>query len=98
MEGQVITIEHEAFKSLIKKLDEVKNCFSNSREKESEEEEWLPSVEVLKLLKISKRTLQNYRERGILSYSQFGAKIYFKKTDIISHLEKNYIKTPSGYF
>jgi len=53
---------------------------------------WLDIQEVCFLLKISKRTLQTYRDKGILPYSQVNGKIYFKAADIQKHLEKNYRK------
>ena len=56
-------------------------------------DEWLDSKEVCSQLRISSRTIQNYRDRGIIPYSQFGSKIYYKRSDIQAHLEKNYHKS-----
>ena len=53
---------------------------------------WLSSEEVCHLLMISKRTLQNYRDRGILPFAQIGRKIYYKASDIDEYLEAHYIK------
>jgi MerR family transcriptional regulator, repressor of the yfmOP operon len=53
---------------------------------------WLTSDEVCHLLGISKRTLQNYRNNGILPFSQIGRKIYYKASDIDDYLERHYIK------
>lgn len=46
--------------------------------------------EVCKLLHISKRTLQQYRDDQILPYIQIGGKIIYKESDILNVLEKNY--------
>lgn len=54
---------------------------------------WLSSEEVCRLLMISKRTLQNYRDRGILSFAQISRKIYYKASDIEAYLESHYIKS-----
>jgi predicted DNA-binding transcriptional regulator AlpA len=43
---------------------------------------WLDQQEVCLLLGLSKRTLQTYREKGILPSSQIGRKTYFKWSDI----------------
>lgn len=46
---------------------------------------------VCRYLNISKRTLQYYRERGILPYSFIGNKCYYKSEDIKTILDKNMI-------
>ena len=51
---------------------------------------WLTNDEVLKLLKVSKRTLQTYRDRRVIGFSQFGAKIYYKAEDIEQFLSDKY--------
>lgn len=38
--------------------------------------------EACEFLKISKRTLQKYRDEGMISFSQVSDKIYFQKSDI----------------
>ena len=55
-------------------------------------EKWLDNQDVCIILKVSTRTLQNYRDKGILPFSQIGNKIYYKASDIEKHLETNYIK------
>ncbi len=56
-----------------------------------EETVWLDNQEVCQLLKISKRTLQFYRDTKVISFSQIGHKIYYKKSAIEEMLEKHYI-------
>ena len=53
---------------------------------------WLSSEEVCHLLSISKRTLQSYRDRGVLPYAQIGRKIYYKASDLDEYLDAHYIK------
>jgi MerR family transcriptional regulator, repressor of the yfmOP operon len=53
---------------------------------------WLSADEVCHLLRISKRTLSNYRTNGVLPFSQIGRKIYYKASDIDDYLENHYIK------
>ncbi|WP_159732244.1 helix-turn-helix domain-containing protein [Sphingobacterium sp. 18053] len=52
---------------------------------------YLSGEDVCKLLHISKRTLQQYRDDKILPYIQIGGKIIYKETDLMSVLEQNYI-------
>jgi hypothetical protein len=53
---------------------------------------WLSSDDVCKILRISKRTLQNYRDNCILPFSQIGRKIYYKASDIQTYLDVHYIR------
>lgn len=52
---------------------------------------YLSGEDVCKLLHISKRTLQQYRDDKILPYIQIGGKIIYKETDILNVLEQNYL-------
>jgi hypothetical protein len=58
--------------------------------------EWVSQAEALKILNISRQMLVNYRKRGIIPYSKFGRKIYFKKSDINAHLNRHYKGPDSG--
>ena len=51
---------------------------------------FLKSDEVLKILRVSKRTLQNYRTEGKLVYYQFSKKnILYRKIDVIEFLKNS---------
>ncbi|MBN2776537.1 MAG: helix-turn-helix domain-containing protein [Bacteroidales bacterium] len=56
---------------------------------------WLDNQDILLLLKISKRTLQAYRDERKIPFSQVGNKIYYKASDVEKFLKKNYIKVQS---
>ena len=45
-------------------------------------------AELANYLKVSRRTLQEYRNNGILSYYQIGGKILYRESDIEELLEK----------
>ena len=51
---------------------------------------WLDNQEVCEILRISKKTLQVYRDKGILPYSRIKHKIFFKTEDVHKLLESNY--------
>jgi hypothetical protein len=53
---------------------------------------WLTGEEVIDCLDISSRTLQNYRDRGILGFSAIGKKLYYKSIDVEQLLERAYTK------
>ena len=51
---------------------------------------WLHNGDVCRLLNISKRTLQDYRDRGIIPYTQFAGKILYKASDLEEILKEHY--------
>ena len=53
-------------------------------------EHFLTSKEICERLYISPRTLQDYRDRRIIPYTQFAGKILYKASDLARILEENY--------
>ena len=53
-------------------------------------EHFLTGKEVCERLYISPRTLQDYRDRRVLPYTQFAGKIIYKASDLTKLLEENY--------
>jgi len=51
---------------------------------------WLDHQDVCLILGISKRTLQTYREKGLLPYSQIRHKIFYKPEDVEKLLEMSH--------
>ncbi|WP_410518224.1 helix-turn-helix domain-containing protein [Alistipes finegoldii] len=49
--------------------------------------EWLDNTDVCLRLNISKRTLQYYRDSGIIPYSFIGKKCYYKAADVKALLD-----------
>lgn len=50
---------------------------------------WYNNEEVCRLLGVSLRTLQTYRDKGLIPYSQVGHKCYYKIKDVECFMEKN---------
>ena len=48
----------------------------------SKHTDWLHNGDVCQLLNISKRTLQHYRDIGVLPFTQIGHKCYYKREDV----------------
>ncbi|ERK02154.1 helix-turn-helix domain-containing protein [Hoylesella pleuritidis] len=57
-------------------------------------EVYLIGDEVCKLLRLSPRTLQDYRDNGMIAYSKIGGKILYKQSDIQAMLERHYNAIP----
>ena len=53
-------------------------------------EYFLMGKEVCERLYISPRTLQDYRDKGIIPYTQFAGKILYKESEIERILKNNY--------
>ncbi|OYX27691.1 MAG: DNA-binding protein [Flavobacteriales bacterium 32-35-8] len=51
---------------------------------------YLSGEQVCQMLHISKRTLQQYRDDGLLPFIKLERKILFRESDIIKVLEDNY--------
>lgn len=86
---QVIKIEDfEVLKSEL--LSDISRLITESQSKRVGQE-WLTEKEACEFLDVSKSTIQGYRLRGKLPYSQIGNKIKYKLDDIQSFLTINYI-------
>jgi 3-methyladenine DNA glycosylase Tag len=86
---EVITITSEAFELLVKRLDSLEEYFKHVAKKQPMSDVWLDIQETCTLLRISKRTLQGYRDQGIITYSQVGGKIYMSASAIEEHLKNH---------
>jgi hypothetical protein len=89
---EVITIEVRAYKELLQLIKEIKSSVDSKNRKQPLSDIWLDIQETCQLLKISKRTLQFYRDQKLISFSQINGKIYFKASDIDLLLQKHYKK------
>ncbi|MDL2303577.1 helix-turn-helix domain-containing protein [Dysgonomonas sp. OttesenSCG-928-D17] len=55
-----------------------------------EGERYLTSEELCSILKISRRTLQDYRNNGVLPFIQLPGKVLFRESDIRKVLEERF--------
>ena len=70
-------------------LDGIENFVANSRPTLGGER-FLTDREVSERLKVSRRTLQDYRNNGVIPYIQLGGKILYRESDIQKILMANY--------
>lgn len=89
---EVIVIESDAYNNIMARLNQIEKKVADLiiENKYPLEEYWMDNQEVCELLKISKRQLQNYRDNGVLPFSQINSKIYYKASDIQKYLMRNY--------
>ena len=86
-EAEEIITHQEMITQLKKRIEEILKNYRPVMNGEI----YLSGEEVCKLLHISKRTLQQYRDDQILPYVQIGGKIIYKESDILTVLERNYV-------
>ncbi len=73
-------------------MDVVRRAADNQGAKSAaKDDEWLTSEEARKILGVSPKTWQNYRDRGIIPFSQTGRKIYVLRSDLDDYLKSHRI-------
>jgi uncharacterized protein YqgQ len=88
----VITRDSVIFTEMISKIKTMETEVESMKEANlSCNEKWINGEAVMKKLGISKRSLQNYRDDGILPYSAVGGKFYYNLHDIEKLMDKNYV-------
>lgn len=92
METTVITlVPQKIVDELVEDVKSIKSSLQKTHSQTNLGEEWIPSNEVLKLLGISRKTWQKYRNERRIPFSQFGRKIYVKRTDLEAFMENHKI-------
>ena len=77
------------FKSIDRMLDNVEKLVANSKPALGGER-YLSDKELSEHLRISRRTLQDYRDQGRIPFYQLGGKILYKESDIQRVLDDGY--------
>lgn len=95
MEYETLNKETPEMKQLIsgiKKLTKRMRSLAQTHRSLFQGELFLTEREVCERRFLSPRTLQDYRDKGILPYTQIAGKILYRLSDINRILEENYIK------
>lgn len=79
---EITAIEKRTFEQMMQRFNEFSMQVKNLCGKNKEKEKWFNNQDVCSLFKISLRTLQSYRDNGILPFSQIGHKCYYKVSDV----------------
>lgn len=92
-DNELITRSNERivsfFKSLDRMLDGIEGMVKHCKPTLNGER-YLTDREVSEKLKLSRRTLQDYRNEGRIPYCQLGGKILYRESDILQMLEEGY--------
>ncbi len=81
---EIINATPKAVSGLVSKIEALKKqvkALKNVREDKALKP-WMDAQDVLFTLSVTNRTLQTYRDKGMLSYTQVGQKYYYKPEDV----------------
>ncbi len=88
---QVVVLPESEWKGIKELLNKVKDTLQTKSEEEMNSQ-WIESTEARKMLGVSAKTWQDYRDKRVIPFSQFGRKIYVRRADIEAFLQQHYIK------
>ena len=79
-------------------LKEIKANLQSLKKSRTEvfKESWIDGQDVRIALNIGQRTLQTLRSSGLLPYSQFSGKCYYRISDLETLLNSNYLQKPQS--
>ncbi|MHB9055773.1 MAG: helix-turn-helix domain-containing protein [Paludibacteraceae bacterium] len=80
----------EQYDHIQRKLDKIAGDFIFSRQ--LPEQIFIDNPKFMELMGISQKTAQAWRDKGTISYSQVGNKIYYRIRDIKELLDRHHIK------
>ena len=85
---KVISIESEAYKSLLQKIDRI-HSFVEKQEKENAiiqqsdpSDVWLSDQDAATILRVSRRTMQRLRSNGEITYSIRGGRVWYLLAEV----------------
>ena len=88
---EAIILSKEQFDALMSKIDDIHHKINSKNL--PKQEVFLDNEEFIKMLKISRRTAQTWRDEGKISFSQVGNKIYYKISDVEKTMDEYYNKS-----
>lgn len=94
--NELITLRTEGVTDAMQSMKDIESLFdkvtSNYRPL-LDGERYLSDVEVSHRLKISRRTLQEYRDNGMIPYFKLGGKVLYRESDLERVLQECYHPT-----
>jgi hypothetical protein len=87
---EIVNMDAQTFEAMMTRFEafaeRVEKLCRRSGDKSMQK--WLDNQEVCQILNISKRTLQTYRDNGMLPYTQMNHKMYYRPQDIEQLIHK----------
>lgn len=89
---EIVAIEKRTFEQMMQRFEDFAKQVNALCGQNCSNENWFDNKQVCELLKISPRTLQTYRDTGVLPFSHIGRKCYYKVTDIEQFVNQSQTK------
>ena len=86
---QTFTFTQQEYQDLLKRLDEMNNKLGTTQKLT---QEVYDNAELMRLLKVSRRTLSTWRAEQLIEYSQIGSKLYYTKDAVNQFLTSYRVK------
>ena len=86
----LFVVPEEEWRNLHDTLEQIIDLITRRNTNDSNNE-WIESDEARKLLGISPKTWQNYRDERLIPFSQIGRKIYVNRADLDAFLRQHMI-------
>ena len=89
---EIILVQSEELRGLIE--SSLSSVSSRQKERGGTDDQvidkkWIGNREAMKMLGLSRATLQRYRAEKLFPYSKIGGNIYYRRADIENLLERN---------
>jgi len=88
---EIVSMSIKVFDALAQRVEAIEEKAERlyRRQEELSLKGWLDNQDVCQILDITKRTLQSYREKGLLPYSRIEHKIRYKPKDVQKLLQSS---------
>lgn len=86
---QTFVFSEQEYQDLLKRLDEINQKLSANQK--PTQELW-DNADLMRYLKVSRRTLATWRAENLIEFSQIGSKLYYSKDQVAKFLESYRVK------
>lgn len=86
----MVVLPQNVWETITSQIEELK-AILQSKSDEEVNGKWIESTEARKLLGVSQKTWQTYRDDRRIPFSQFGRKIYVKRADLEAFMNNHYV-------
>lgn len=89
---QMAVVPQSFLNKMEQKLESLETILRDKNEQELNSQ-WIESVKIPKILGISQKTWQTYRDKRLIPFSQIGSKIFVKRADLEKFMDAHYIES-----
>ena len=89
---QMAVVPQSFLNKMEEKIENLEKILLDKNEQEINSQ-YIESVKIPKILGISQKTWQTYRDKRLIPFSQIGSKIFVKREDLVKFMEAHYIES-----